>query len=110
MEEYYFDEEIKKIAEKIRRDYKPLKIILFGSSAEGRAGKDSDIDMLIIKDTKESYRERWMNVCRLVRDFKRRIPFEPIVLTPEELDKRLNMKDTFMKSILEKGKVLYGRE
>jgi len=109
MEEYYFDEEIKKITEKLKKDYRPLKIILFGSSAEGKAGKDSDIDMLIIKETRESYQERWMNVCKLVRDFKRRIPFEPIVLTPGELDQRLSIKDTFVKSILEKGKVLYGQ-
>ena len=41
--------QILEIAEKIKREYKPDKIILFGSYAYGNPDKDSDIDFLIIK-------------------------------------------------------------
>ena len=41
------------IAEKIRKNYDPEKIILFGSFAYGKATRDSDIDMLIVKRTRK---------------------------------------------------------
>jgi len=38
------------IISQIRDKYKPEQIILFGSLARGEFNKDSDIDLLIIKD------------------------------------------------------------
>ena len=104
------EQEIKNISEKLKKKYEPLRIILFGSAAEGKFGKDSDIDMLVIKDTKDPPMQRWMTVCKIARDFSRKTPFEPIVLTPEELKNRLQINDSFLKLILDKGKVLYERK
>jgi len=39
---------IKRISEKIQREYRPQKIILFGSYAWGKPGRYSDIDLFII--------------------------------------------------------------
>ena len=39
------------IVKKIVFGYSPQKIILFGSLAHGTPTKDSDVDLLIIKDT-----------------------------------------------------------
>jgi hypothetical protein len=39
---------IKVMAERIVREYDPVKIILFGSHARGEAGPDSDIDVLVV--------------------------------------------------------------
>lgn len=47
-------------------------------------------------------------MCRIASDPERRIPFEPIVLTKEELQKRIEIGDQFISEILEKGEVLYG--
>ena len=41
------------ILEKIVAGYAPQKVILFGSYAYGEPDEDSDIDLLIIKDTNE---------------------------------------------------------
>jgi hypothetical protein len=41
------------ILEKIVAGYAPRKVILFGSYAYGEPDEDSDIDLLIIKDTNE---------------------------------------------------------
>jgi predicted nucleotidyltransferase len=96
------------IVEKIKREYQPEKIILFGSYAYGTPDRDSDIDMLIVKDTRERLIDRMVAVSRIVSDPDMLIPFEPIVLTPEELNERLKIGDQFIKEILEKGETLYG--
>lgn len=41
--------QIKKVAQKIAKEYSPEKIILFGSYAWGKPHKDSDIDLFIVK-------------------------------------------------------------
>ena len=99
---------IQEILDKIVAEYQPEKVILFGSYAYGSPDEDSDIDFLIVKNTAERPIDRWMNICRIVSDPKRRVPFEPIVLTKEELQKRIEIGDQFVSDILEKGEVLYG--
>ena len=98
---------ILRIVDKIKKDYGPDKIILFGSYAYGVPGRDSDIDLLIIKDTDDRPIDRRVAVARIVSDPKRFIPFQPIVLTPAEVQERLEVGDQFVREILEKGEVLY---
>lgn len=98
---------ILEIVEKIKKEYQPNRIILFGSYAYGTPDRDSDIDLLIIKDTQERPIDRRVTVARIVSDPKRLIPLEPIVLTPKELDERLKIGDQFIKEILQKGEPLY---
>ncbi|ODS42826.1 MAG: hypothetical protein MSIBF_06015 [Candidatus Altiarchaeales archaeon IMC4] len=101
------EETIDIIAKQISQGYKPKKIILFGSYAKGNAREDSDIDMLIIKDTEKQRGQRWMEVRRLVRDINRRVPFEPLIYTTDEIKKRTEMGDFFINEILDNGRVLY---
>lgn len=98
---------ILRLVEKIKEKYAPERIILFGSYAYGTPNEDSDIDLLIIKETKERPIDRRVAVRKIVSDPNRRIPFEPIVLTPEELKKRVEIGDQFIKEVLTKGEVLY---
>jgi predicted nucleotidyltransferase len=100
---------ILEIVDKIKREYQPERIILFGSYAYGTPDRDSDIDMLIVKDTRERLIDRMVTVSRIVSDPDRLVPFEPIVLTPDELSERLKVGDQFIKKILERGETLYGK-
>jgi hypothetical protein len=76
---------------------------IIGSYAFGEPDQDSDIDMFIIKETDErpmllrriSF-DRWVNVCRIVSDRTRRIPFEPLVITQKELEERIKRGDQFI--------------
>ena len=61
-----YQSEIRKLTEVISKEYKPEKIILFGSMARNQANEDSDIDMLIIKKTKKRKVERIGEVLNLV--------------------------------------------
>lgn len=98
---------INSIVEKIKREYKPDKIILFGSYAYGTPNDDSDIDILVVKNTNERPIDRRVTVRRIVSDPSLRIPFESIVLTSSEVKQRLDIGDQFLKEIIEKGKLLY---
>lgn len=99
--------EIEKIVKRVVDAYQPEKIVLFGSYAYGEPSADSDLDLLIIKKTSESFMDRLVNVRQIVSDPKRSIPFEPLVLTPHELEERLAIGDQFIEEIVTKGKVLY---
>lgn len=95
------------LVRKLVARYKPVKVILFGSYAYGQPRADSDIDLLIIKRTKRRLIDRWCDVQRILSDPKRKIPLETLVLTPRELEARLEQGDQFLQEIVEKGEVLY---
>ncbi len=99
---------IQEIVNRLVTGYAPQKIILFGSCAYGEPNEDSDIDLLIIKGTSERFPERLDTVRRLATGAHRRIPFEAIVLTPEEVKQRLEAGDQFIAEIIQNGQVLYG--
>ncbi|MBI4549120.1 MAG: nucleotidyltransferase domain-containing protein [Ignavibacteriae bacterium] len=101
---------IQDIVEKLRRDYSPQRIILFGSFAEGNPRRGSDIDLLIIKETSERFIDRWVTVRRILTDPQRKVSLDTFVLTPEEIKQRVDVGDQFIIEILEQGKVLYDAE
>jgi len=101
-------EMIQDIVQRIVAGYAPQKVILFGSYAYGEPDEDSDIDLLIIKDTDKRPIERWMEVKRLLRDRSSRVSVSPLVYTRREFEYRLAIKDFFIQEVLEKGEVLYG--
>jgi predicted nucleotidyltransferase len=57
---------LSEIVEKLKSEYKPLKIILFGSYAYGNPTEDSDIDLLILKDTTKRRVDRFVQVKRII--------------------------------------------
>lgn len=97
------------IVSRLRQDYEPEQIILFGSYAYGKPTDESDLDLLIVKDTSEPILARWMKVRKLVSDLRKGIAFSPIIVTPSELKNRLGKGDPFFEEILQKGKKLYVR-
>lgn len=98
------------IVDKIKRDYQPEKIILYGSYAYGNPDRDSDIDLFIVKETDQRPIDRRVTIRRIV-DIRDPAcpPFSPIVITPQELKNRLKIGDRFVEEILTRGEVLYGR-
>ena len=101
-------ERVERIVERIVETYAPQQVILFGSFAYGEPNSDSDLDLLIIKDTNASPLDRRVRVRRLAFEPDRFTPLSPLVLTPAELAHRLELGDPFFKEIVARGKVLYG--
>ena len=100
---------IAEVVEKIKEEYKPEKIILYGSYAYGKPTEDSDIDLFIVKETDKDRIKRYVEVSELIYKHGRHISIQPNVYTPEELKERLEMGDGFVEEVLAKGQVLYAR-
>lgn len=98
---------INKIVENIK-PYNPDKVILFGSRAWGKPHRDSDFDLMVIKNTREKYSTRFCKVRKLLRNFGE--SFDIIVMTPDEIRDRKKINDLFVKNILKNGKVIYATE
>lgn len=94
---------IKTISQRLKKEYKAERVILFGSYAKGKATEDSDIDILIIAPTTERFFERMATVKRLIRDLRNGLAVAPIVLTKQEVEERVKIGDQFVKEMLEKG-------
>ncbi len=94
---------IEQMAARLAQEPGVEQIILFGSQATNEAGPDSDIDLLLVKRTRDSFITRCAAAKKNVRDLSGFIPFSPIVLTPEELQKRLDRGDHFIEQIVERG-------
>ena len=102
------EKELKRIVGIIIKDYSPEKIILFGSLADGNIHEWSDVDLVIIKETKERFIDRLHNVRLMTYP---RVGVDFIVYTPGEVENMKREKRRFLiKEILEKGEILYERE
>jgi predicted nucleotidyltransferase len=93
-------ETIRLIADKLKENYNPEKIILFGSYAWGLPDEDSDLDLLVIKDTGETPHRRNVNARTLVSSLRTGYGLDIVVITPEELKSRLEIGDQFLQEII----------
>jgi len=100
--------EAKQLVQVLVRHYKPEKIILFGSAARGDYHADSDIDLLIIKESDKKKAYRIKEIFESLRKVSRLYPLDPLVYTPHEIKQRLSLGDYFIKRIMKEGQVLYG--
>ena len=98
---------IAEVVDKLKTEYQPEKIILYGSYAYGQPNEESDIDLFIVKDTNKRRVDRFVEVSRLLHDPKRGITVSPLIYTPEEINDRLSIGDHFVKEVLMKGEILY---
>jgi predicted nucleotidyltransferase len=99
--------EAKKLSKKIAKRYNPEKIILFGSSVIGKDSKESDIDLLIIKNSEKKRPFRVKKIFEAIRGMNRNYPLDAIVYTPVEVQERLSKGDYFIRNVFREGKVLY---
>lgn len=96
--------EIKKIVNQIVRNYKPEKIILFGSYASGKIRENSDVDLAVIKKTKAKFTRRLFKIAGMI---KSSLGTDILVYTPKEWNDALAEENYFIKEIAEKGKLVY---
>ena len=96
--------EIDALAERIGAEFRPEKVILFGSHAHGTPSQDSDVDLLVIMDHSSSGVAQALQIMRQVRS---RIPVDLVVRTPRKMRQRLLWNDFFLKEVVERGEVLY---
>ena len=98
-------EQINEITKRIVRNFKPQRIILFGSYANGTPTEESDLDLLIIKDSDIPSRLQNRKVRKILSDL--RIPVDVIVKTTEEFQTYKDIIGTIIYPANRYGKVIY---
>jgi predicted nucleotidyltransferase len=96
--------EIRKLCEQIAREFRPEKIILFGSHAYGHPTPHSDIDLMLVMDFEGDPLEQAISILSRLNAL---LPVDLLVRTPQQIRQRLEIGDSFMREILERGKVMY---
>ena len=81
------DKALKDFIEKLRKKFKPEKLLLFGSRARGDYLKNSDWDILVVSKEFRNYsfRERIIKVYELI---DKPLNVEVLCYTPEEFKRR----------------------
>ena len=105
--EQTLNRELARIVIKLKRDYQPEKIILFGSLAHRTVTEGSDIDLAIIKETDKRPLDRCVEVATVAQPS---VAVNFVVYTPEEFKKEQEARNFFVvDEILKQGTVLYER-
>jgi len=86
------------------RCYQPQRVILFGSAARSEADADSDLDVLVIKDTPEPFVQRPEIMAKLCPPG---VHADILVYTPDELQRMVEDGNPFIRRALKEGRVLY---
>ena len=95
---------IKRLCRQIAEAFHPVRIILFGSQAYGKPTDESDIDLLVIMPYEDSHIRPGIKIRNHLNVLA---PMDLLVRSPEEVEARLAMGDSFMREITERGKVMY---
>jgi predicted nucleotidyltransferase len=95
---------IKNLAGRIARQFRPERIVLFGSYARGDTGEDSDVDLLVVLPFEgKSYDKAAEIRSRAGPDFA----VDLVVRTPEDVERRLEPGEFFIRDMMDEGRVLY---
>ena len=97
-------EELKKAIVSSYKKINPAKIILFGSWCRDEEDKYSDVDIIVIYETKKRFLDR-LKELYLMWDIP--VAFDILAYTPEEFEKMLKEKNPFIKKINREGEVIY---
>ena len=96
--------QVQQYVDRLADQFRPERVILFGSMAEGRATADSDVDLLVVMAGAQNGADCALEIRRRI---PRSFPLDLIVKTPGEVRRGVQDRDGFICSVLERGKVLY---
>jgi predicted nucleotidyltransferase len=98
---------ISRMVKRIVKRFHPQKVILFGSHARGKAGPDSDVDLLVVMPVEGSKREKAVEIGVSLSDIH--LPKDILVTTPEAFAWRKDIVGTIEYPAWHEGKVLYAQ-
>lgn len=100
-------EEVRGFAKRIAEEFRPEKVILFGSYAYGTPREGSDVDLLVVMPFSGNGFDRATEILRRIRS-----PFavDLLVRRPGDTARRYREFDPLIREALDRGKVLYERD
>lgn len=100
--------EIERMVRTVVTGFNPEMVVLFGSYARGEAGPNSDVDLLVVMDVKQTRRRAATEIDRALAG--RSLPLDLIVVTPEDVRQRRHSVGTIIAPALDEGRILYQRD
>ncbi|MBR0518561.1 nucleotidyltransferase domain-containing protein [bacterium] len=101
------EKEIDELKKEFIKTLNPLKIYLFGSFANGKNNKDSDLDFyIIVKNSIEEISKITTQAYKSIRNIKKR-PIDILVSTEETFEKN-KILPSIEYEVANKGILIYG--
>jgi uncharacterized protein len=100
------EQELKRYLGLLTLHDQPDQVILFGSLVTGEIHPASDIDLVIVKETRLPFWQRLRETRRLLQP---QVGTDILVYTPNEFEQLQRERPFFRDEILSKGKVVYER-
>jgi predicted nucleotidyltransferase len=98
--------DIKEWCDTVAREFRPDRIVLFGSYARGTPHADSDVDVLVVMRLPRGRRD--VRQAAAIRDRVRApFPMDLIVRSPQQISRRLARGDGFVADVLRHGRLMY---
>src|SRR5713226_8293137 len=95
---------IDRAVEILKREMNPRRIILFGSTARGGAGPDSDLDILLVLDRVDSRIGEMRRASALLAPLK--VPIDVLVYSQAELEEWGSVTNHVINEALLDGRVV----
>jgi predicted nucleotidyltransferase len=98
------EQDIRDLAARIAAEFRPQKIILFGSRASGAPHEDSDVDLLVIMPFAGPTLRKTVEILDRVDP---QFAVDLLLRTPEEAARRYEALDPIVREAFDRGRVLY---
>ena len=98
---------LREIVRRIVAAGRPQKIVLFGSRARGDHRPDSDIDLLVVRESDQPRHKRSVPLYAALGELPLEVNTEIIVYTPQEVEEWRGASMAFVTTALREGKVIY---
>lgn len=98
---------LNEITKRILAASDPQQIILFGSRARGDEDRDSDLDILVVKDEVESLSAEAARIYRALAGLT--TPVDVVVARSDYVQRHRNVVGTIVRPALREGRVLYAQ-
>lgn len=95
---------IRQYASRLAREFHPQRIVLFGSHARGQAREYSDVDLLVVLPFRGRSARKSADIQLRLRPT---FPLDLLVRTPAQVRRRLAQGDSFLREVMENGRVLH---
>jgi Predicted nucleotidyltransferases len=96
---------IQEAVQLLKRAANPVKIILFGSYATGKADENSDLDFLVVEKELKARRMEMVRLSDVLRPL--RIPVDVLVASEKVFNEWADTPGTVLYEAAKEGEVLY---
>jgi len=101
------EHQIRELTDRIAAEFRPDRIILFGSHASGAATEYSDVDLFVIMPFEGRALRASLEIANRL---KPTFPVDILARRPDDTARRYALGDPLVRDVLDNGIVLYERD